>query len=260
MQVLPLLLLFLLPWAATWLGSVAGIRMRLASPARQAAFLGFAGGVMVSASIWSLILPAFDSLPGLPGTAIATAGFVLGCGLMLVLDKLLPHQHAHEDTPEGHASHLTRPMLLVMAVMLHNIPEGVALGVVMAATLREGIGFAGAAAFALGLALQNFPEGMAVVVPLRESGMTRRRLMRWGTLASCAEPAAALLGFALSLALAGLGGAVLSLLLSLAAGAMMFIVVEELIPASQADATGHAPTYGFLIGFWMMAVLGVVLG
>ncbi len=253
-------LLLLIPWAATWFGSYLGVRMTFRNEKQQAGFLGFAAGIMVAASVWSLILPAFDAMPGVSGAAISTLGFVLGIGGMLLLDRLLPHQHSGLDTPEGRPSHLSRPMLLVMAVALHNIPEGLALGVVMAATFQEGIPLVGAFVFGLGLALQNFPEGMAVVVPLRDAGVSQAKCMRFGTLASFAEPAAALIGLGLTLWLVGLGGAVLSLLLSVAAGAMMFIVVEELIPASQAAGSDHTPTYGFLIGFWVMAVMGMLVG
>ncbi|MDR3050732.1 MAG: ZIP family metal transporter [Oscillospiraceae bacterium] len=251
-------LLMFIPWLATWGGSMLGASMRLEGEDKQAAFLGFAGGIMVAASIWSLIVPAFNAITGWAGALTNTAGFVLGCLGMLLLDRLLPHQHPTEESPEGRPSHLSRPLLLVMAVALHNIPEGLALGVVIAATLRQGLPPLAAAVFGLGLALQNFPEGMAVVVPLRESGMPRGRCIRFGTLASFAEPVAALAGLGLSFGLVGLGGAALALPLSIAAGAMMFIVVEELIPASQAGHTGHAPTYGFLIGFWAMAVMGIL--
>lgn len=253
-------LLLVIPWIATWAGSYLGARMQLRNAGQQAGFLGFAAGIMVAASIWSLIIPAFESAPGWTGAAITTLGFIAGCAGMLLLDRLLPHQHAVEQQPEGRPSHLSRPMLLVMAVALHNIPEGLALGVVMAATFQEGITWVAAAVFGLGLALQNFPEGMAVVVPLRESGVSVQRCIRFGTLASFAEPVSALIGFSFSMLLVGLGGVTLALLLSIAAGAMMFIVVEELIPASQATSPGHAPTYGFLIGFWMMAVMGMMAG
>ncbi len=254
------LLLLIVPWAATFGGSLLAARMRFDDERKQAAFLGFAAGIMVAASIWSLIVPAFEGMPGWGGAALASLGFALGCMGMLALDRILPHQHSEEDAPEGRPSRLSRPMLLVMAVALHNIPEGLALGVVMAASIKEGLSLMAALVFGLGLALQNFPEGMAVIAPLRETGVSIKRCIRFGTLASFAEPAAALLGFGLSLLLADLGGAMLSLLLSVAAGAMMFIVVEELIPASQAARTGHAPTYGFLVGFWVMAVLAIVLG
>ncbi|HIW73302.1 MAG TPA: ZIP family metal transporter [Firmicutes bacterium] len=257
-------LLMLLPWAATYGGSLAGAHWRLDSARRQGGLLGFAAGVMIAASIWSLILPAFDEVgSGLRGAAVVTAGFVLGCAGMLLLDRLVPHQHADEATPEGHASHLARPMLLVLAVALHNIPEGLALGVVIAAAMEQSsMTWTGAVMFGLGLALQNFPEGLAVVLPLRQTGADRKKCRRLGLLASLAEPGAALLGLLFTSLLASLGGVIMPLLLSVAAGAMIFIVVEELIPESQAahDEHGHAATYGFLLGFWIMALMGVLGG
>ena len=167
------------------------------------------------------------------------------------------------NTPEGHPSHLSRPMLLVLAVALHNIPEGLALGVVIAAAMgQEAMTWTGALMFGLGLALQNFPEGLAVVLPLRQAGADKGKCHRLGLLASFAEPGAALVGLLFASLLSSLGGVIMPLLLSAAAGAMIFIVVEELIPESQAVHAehGHAATYGFLLGFWMMALMGVLGG
>lgn len=262
-------LLMILPWMATYGGSLAGVHLKLDTERRQGGLLGFAAGVMIAASIWSLILPAFDEAgTGPAGAAVVTAGFLLGCAGMLLLDRLVPHQHPDDDTPEGHASHLSRPMLLVLAVALHNIPEGLALGVVIAAAAEHSsMSWAGALMFGLGLALQNFPEGLAVVLPLRQAGASKRKCHRLGLLASLAEPAAALLGLAFTSLLSALGGIIMPLLLSVAAGAMIFIVVEELIPESQAarrasphGGHGHAATYGFLLGFWAMALMGVLGG
>lgn len=255
-------ILMLLPWAATFGGSLLAARLRGGTARRQGGLLGFAAGVMIAASIWSLVLPAFEDAGHTPvGAAIVTGGFVLGCLGMLLLDKLVPHQHMDEDAPEGPPTHMARPKLLVLAVALHNIPEGMALGVVIAAAMRDaGMPWTGALAFGAGLALQNFPEGMAVVLPLRQSGTSPRRCIWWGWWASLAEPAAALVGMGLTSLLATFGGVVMPLLLGVAAGAMIFIVVEELIPESQAGGHGHAATYGFLLGFWLMALLGVFGG
>lgn len=256
-----LLLMFVVPWIATFLGSYLGTVMELKSDQMQRGFLGFAGGVMIAASIWSLIIPAFDGLAPVSGALITTAGFALGVLGMLALDKILPHQHVDQDQPEGAKSHLSRPMLLVMAVALHNIPEGISLGIVMVAAWQSGITPVAALVFAAGLALQNFPEGMAVVVPLKEVGMSKRKIMKFGTLASFAEPVAALVGIVLSVALQSLGSFVMPIMLTVAAGAMVFITVEELIPASQAgEHGGHGATYGFLLGFWIMAVMGILAG
>ncbi len=257
-------LLMIVPWMATYGGSLAAVNLRLDTNRKQGGLLGFAAGVMIAASIWSLILPAFGEMgTGLRSAAVVTAGFLLGCAGMLLLDRLVPHQHPEESSPEGHASHLSRPMLLVLAVALHNIPEGLALGVVIAAAMGDaGMTWTGALMFGLGLALQNFPEGLAVVLPLRQGGADRKRCHRLGLLASFAEPAAALLGFLFTSLLSSLGGVIMPLLLSVAAGAMIFIVVEELIPESQSfrEEHGHTATYGFLAGFWIMALMGVLGG
>ncbi|MCI8553471.1 MAG: ZIP family metal transporter [Clostridiales bacterium] len=256
------LILMLLPWAATFGGSLMAARITLRTPKKQGGLLGFAAGVMIAASVWSLLLPAFEEAgERVSGALTVTLGFLLGCAGMLALDKLVPHQHLDGEAPEGHSSHLSRPLLLVTAVALHNIPEGIALGVVIsAAMLDSGMTWTAAILFGTGLALQNLPEGMAVVLPLRQTGASRKKCIRLGFLASLAEPAAAVLGLLLTAALSGMNAVVMPLLLSAAAGAMIFITVEELIPESQAGNHGHAATYGFLLGFWMMALMGVLGG
>lgn len=255
-------ILMLLPWAATFGGSLMAARIGLGTAKKQGAMLGFAAGVMIAASVWSLIIPAFDDAgTDVKGLLVVTLGFALGCAGMLALDKLVPHQHMDEDHPEGSPSHLSKPMLLVLAVALHNIPEGLALGVVIGAAMADaGMTWTAAIVFGVGLALQNFPEGMAVVLPLRQSGATQKRCVWWGFWASLAEPVSAVVGLLLTSWLNALGGVVMPVLLSVAAGAMVFIVVEELIPESQAGDHGHGATYGFLFGFWMMAVLGIIGG
>jgi ZIP family zinc transporter len=224
-------------------------------------FLGFAAGVMIAASVWSLVIPAFDEAPaGWPGIGIVTLGFALGCAGMLALDLILPHQHMDNSPAEGRPNRMSKPMLLVMAVMIHNIPEGIALGVVIEAAFRGGMSWAMALAFGLGLALQNFPEGMAAVFPMRQLGVSQRTCARWGIVASFAEPAAALIGWGASNLLNRAGPVIMPILLGIAAGAMVFIVVEELIPESQCSADSHMPTYGFILGFWAMAVMGIYAG
>lgn len=252
-------ILMILPWIATFGGSMLALKMKLGSEKRQGLLLGFAAGVMMASSIWSLIIPAFeDAGRDLAGIGIVTLGFALGCGGMLLLDKLLPHQHIDTDEPEGRPSHMSRPMLLVMAVALHNIPEGLALGIVLSAAMMPGgMNWTAALVFAIGLALQNFPEGMAVVLPMRQAGMKHSKILRFGVIASFAEPAAALVSFFATGLLAQMGGVVLPILLSVAAGAMVFIIVEELIPESQSANVGHSSTYGFLIGFWVMVAMAV---
>jgi ZIP family zinc transporter len=262
MQVVLILCLMVLPWVATFTGSMVALKIKMGTQRRQGALLGFAAGVMLASSVWSLIIPAFDEGGhDLRGAALVTLGFVLGCLGMLLLDKIMPHQHMSQDTPEGRPSHLSRPMLLVIAVALHNIPEGLALGIVLSAALQPGgmspmLGLV----FGLGLALQNFPEGMAVVLPMRQAGIAHKKMRDFGTLASFAEPAAAMVGFFGAQLLSTLGGVVMPMMLSVAAGAMVFIVVEELVPESQSGDGGHAPTYGFLLGFWVMAVMGILGG
>lgn len=255
-------ILMLLPWAATFGGSLTAAGIRVNGRKGQGALLGFAAGVMVAASVWSLIIPAFEEMGAdLGSAAVASLGFLLGCAGMLLLDKLVPHQHMDEEAPEGRPSHMSRPMLLVLAVALHNIPEGLALGVVISAAMQDtGMSWTAAIVFGIGLALQNFPEGLAVVLPLRQTGSTSKRCVWWGFWASLAEPAAALLGIFLTSLLTAAGGVVLPVLLSTAAGAMVFITVEELIPESQASGHGHNATYGFLLGFWLMALLGILGG
>ncbi len=261
MNALIFAILMVLPWLATFSGSMLGANMGFSKPKRQAQFLGFAAGVMIAASVWSLIVPAFDGLANLTGVLVNTVGFALGCGLMLLLDHILPHTHQHQESTEGVRTTLSRPMLLVMAVALHNIPEGIALGILIAGSLGGQTTVPAALAFAFGLALQNFPEGMAVVVPLRQAGISKKRCYIWGTLASFAEPMAALLGLGSTLLVTGLNPLIMPLLLSVAGGAMIFIVVEELIPESQVVAEdGHAATFGFVIGFWSMAIMGILGG
>lgn len=257
-----ILFLMIVPWLATFAGSMFGLKMKMGSKSRQNLLLGFAAGVMVAAVVWSLLIPAFnDSASTLQGVIITTIGFLLGCGMILLLDHVMPHQHMDEQNPEGPSSGLTRPMLLVMAVALHNIPEGLALGVILASVLSvDGMAVPAAIAFGIGLAIQNMPEGMAVVFPMRQAGISNKIAGRWGAVASFAEPVAALVGWGASSLLMQLGPVVMPLLLSLAGGAMIFIVVEELIPASQHGKDNHMPTFGFIAGFWIMALMGFVTG
>lgn len=257
------IILMVVPWAATFFGSILGLKVSLDSQKRQGWLLGFAAGVMFAASIWSLIIPSFEEAGnGIIGVIISTIGFVLGCLGMLLLDKVLPHQHMDDSPPEGKKSTFSKPMLLVMAVALHNIPEGLALGVVIAAVMQNSttMTWTGALVFALGLALQNFPEGMAVVLPMRQAGFSYDKTRKWGILASFAEPVAAVIGLIAASLLTNLGWVIMPILLSIAAGAMIFIVVEELIPESQCANDGHSATYGILIGFWIMAVMGILGG
>ena len=256
-------MLLIVPWLATLFGSMLALRLSHTGLRMQKVLLGFAAGVMLAASVWSLIIPAFDEAgTEFGGVLTVSAGFLLGCILMLMLDRIIPHQHNQAEAhPEGPPSKLSRPMLLVVAVALHNIPEGLSLGIVLHAALSDqSYSTVAAITFGLGLALQNFPEGIAVVMPLRQLGIPEAVCRRFGAFASLAEPVAALLAWGCAAFLAESFAALMPLLLSIAAGAMVFIVVEELIPESQTETHDHLPTYGLLAGFWLMAVMGVVAG
>lgn len=257
-KILPLLLI---PFAGTLMGSAMVLFLGDRSANRiQKTLLGFASGVMVAASVWSLLIPAMEAsapmgkLAWLP----ATIGFMAGMGFMLLLDMVTPHLHVNSDSPEGPRSKLGRSSMLVLAVTLHNIPEGMAVGVVIAGALTGeiGVSLAGALALAIGLAIQNIPEGAIISLPLRSEGNSRLRSFCYGTLSGAIEPIAALVTI---LFIEHLIGA-LPYMLAFAAGAMLYVVVEELIPESQSDKHSNMPTIGFAIGFALMMVLDVALG
>lgn len=224
--------------------------------------LGFAAGVMLAASVWSLLLPAIEStrarggVPWLP----AALGFLLGGAFLFALDKLLPHLHPGlaESEAEGPPTPWRRATLLVLAITLHNIPEGLAVGVAFgaAASGAGGTGFGAAVALALGIGLQNVPEGVAVALPLRAEGMRRRSALAYGQLSALVEPFAAALGAAAVL----LVRPALPYALAFAAGAMVFVVVEELVPESQEGGFGDVATAALLVGFALMMTLDVALG
>jgi ZIP family zinc transporter len=220
---------------------------------------GFAAGVMIAASIWSLLIPAIELSQGngLPAWMPAAFGFLLGGFALLGIDKVLPHLHPGLTTPEGMSTHWRRSVLLVLAITLHNIPEGLAVGVAFggAASGLESATLAGAVALALGIGLQNFPEGIAVAMPLRREGFSRLKSFWYGQLSAVVEPAAGVLGAAAALTMREL----LPYALSFAAGAMIFVVVEELIPESSASGNTDTATIGTLFGFTTMMVLDVAL-
>ena len=218
-------------------------------PRFQRTLLGFAAGVMTAASVWSLLLPAIDRAraAGLPGALPAAAGMLLGVGFLAALDSLLPRLRR---TPAGDDA-WRQSALLMTAITLHNVPEGMAVGLAFAAA-GAGEGLAGAAALAIGIGIQNFPEGAAVALPLRQSGRTRLRAFGGGALSGAVEPLFGILAAALA---AGAEPA-MPWLLSFAAGAMLYVVVEELIP----QAHSRAGTCGFVLGFLVMMVLDVALG
>lgn len=229
-------------------------------PRLQKGLLGFASGVMIAASVWSLLIPAIEmaQAAGRVAWVPAVVGFLLGMAFLLVLDTLIPHLHLDTDRPEGRPAKLGKSLMLVLAVTLHNIPEGMAVGVVFAGMLTgtAAIPAAGAFALAVGIAVQNFPEGAIISMPLVSSGMSRKKAFRYGFLSGVVEP----LGAVLTLVLTAQLSPVLPYILSFAAGAMIYVVVEELIPEAQAGEHSNVGTIGVALGFALMMLLDVALG
>ncbi|NCB28205.1 MAG: ZIP family metal transporter [Clostridia bacterium] len=224
------------------------------------ALLGFASGVMIAASVWSLLIPAIDmdEAAGGRGWPAALIGFLLGIGFLLLLDTVIPHLHMDSDKPEGRPSKLGKSLMLVLAVTLHNLPEGMAVGVVLAGALSGStvITTAGALALSVGIAIQNVPEGAIISMPLIGNGLSRRRAFGYGFASGVVEPVGALL----TIGLTALVRPVLPYILAFAAGAMLYVVVEELIPEAQAGEHSNIGTIGAALGFALMMVLDVALG
>ena len=251
----------LIPFVGTTLGSAMVFFMRKEMNGKiQKGLLGFASGVMIAASVWSLLIPAIEmseeqgGIPWMP----AAVGFLLGIGFLLLLDTLTPHLHLNEDTPEGLPSNLKKTTMLVLAVTLHNIPEGMAVGVTFAGILAGNtmISLAGAFALSIGIAIQNFPEGAIISMPLRSEGQSKGKAFLYGAASGVVEPIAALL----TILLTSLVVPILPYLLAFAAGAMIYVVVEELIPESQTGKHTNIGTIGVAVGFVLMMVLDVALG
>lgn len=250
-----------IPFIGTMLGSACVFFMkRLLGLQIQRALTGFAAGVMVAASIWSLLIPAIEQAADMGKGAVlpAVVGFWLGILFLLILDKLIPHLHRNDDQPEGVKSGFGRTTMMLLAVTLHNIPEGMAVGVVYAGLLTESaqITTAGALALSLGIAIQNFPEGAIISMPLRAEGMKKSSAFLSGVLSGIVEP----LGAVLTILAAQFVVPALPYLLSFAAGAMLYVVVEELIPEMSAGKHSNIGTVFFALGFSVMMVLDVVLG
>ena len=228
------------------------------SAAVQRVFLGFAAGVMVAASVWSLLIPAMEMAEAQGGGVLLPVGggFLLGGVFLLALDGLLPHLHPGSDQPEGLPAKLRRTTMVVLAVTLHNIPEGMAVGLSFAIAAQEGGALAGAVALALGMALQNFPEGAAVSLPLRSQGASRNRSFLCGAASGVVEPVFGLL----TVLAAGAVTPAMPWILSFAAGAMIYVVVEELIPEAHLGEHSHAGTVSVMTGFLVMMLLDVLLG
>ena len=252
----------LIPFIGTTAGSACVFFLRgELKPGVQKAFLGFASGVMVAASVWSLLIPAMEMSDGLGRLAFlpAVTGFLLGMAFLLFLDMVVPHLHMDTDQPEGAKSNWKKSTMLVLAVTLHNIPEGMAVGVAFAGMLAksESITLAGAMALSLGIAIQNFPEGAIVSMPLRsEENMNKGKAFLYGAGSGIVEPIAA----GITILLKDVLIHVLPYLLAFAAGAMIYVVVEELIPETSEGEHSNIGTVGFALGFVVMMVLDVALG
>ena len=251
----------LIPFLGTSLGAACVFFMKHDMSERLSRILaGFAAGVMVAASIWSLLSPAMEQSAALGRLAFlpAVIGFWLGVGFLLLLDVLVPHLHQGADTPEGPKSGFSRTTMLVLAVTLHNIPEGMAVGVVYAGYLTGSaqITAMGALALSLGIAIQNFPEGAIISMPLKAEGMSKGKAFLMGTLSGAVEP----LGALFTIWAAGLVVPALPYLLSFAAGAMLYVVIEELIPEMSQGEHSNVGTICFALGFTLMMALDVALG
>ncbi|MDE7376043.1 MAG: ZIP family metal transporter [Muribaculaceae bacterium] len=256
-----LLIGLILPFAGTALGAACVFLMKESIPLRlQKTLTGFAAGVMVAASIWSLLIPSMEMTgkEGFMSVVPAIIGFMVGILFLLFLDSVVPHQHLDTNQSEGPKSHLSKTAKLVFAITLHNLPEGMAVGVALAGALENNsyMSMAGALTLAIGIAIQNFPEGAIVSMPLRSAGNSRGKSFLMGTLSGVVEP----IGAIVTILLAHIVLPILPYLLAFAAGAMIYVVVEELIPETQSGKHSNMGTIGFSIGFLLMMVLDVVLG
>ena len=250
-----------LPLLGTLLGAATVFFLKGAMSDRlQKALLGFAAGVMIAASVWSLLIPAIEMAESSGGIAWlpAVVGFLLGIGFLLLLDTVVPHLHLNSDCPEGKPCGLGKSFMLVLAVTLHNIPEGMAVGVVLAGMIEgsTAVTAASALALAVGIAIQNFPEGAVVSAPLVSSGLSRRRAFLYGAASGVVEP----IGAIATILLTAFVTPILPYILSFAAGAMIYVVVEELIPESQSGTHSNIGTIGAALGFALMMLLDVALG
>ena len=251
---LTLLLGILLPLAGTMLGSAFVFFMKKDIPDRmQKALLGFASGVMVAASVWSLLIPSIDMAS--ESVVPAVVGFMAGILFLLLIDELTPHLHLGSQKAEGPRSRLSRTAMLALAVTIHNLPEGMAVGVVFAGE-EQGLTITAALAVAIGIAIQNIPEGAIISMPMHAEGNSRWRSFLIGSLSGVVEP----LGSVAIILLASVLGTALPYLLAFAAGAMMYVVVEELIPETAQGRHTNLSTIGFALGFVLMMAMDVLLG
>lgn len=251
----------LIPFLGTILGAatVFLIKDKLSQKIEKI-LLGFAAGVMIAASVWSLIIPSIEMAEeqGTIEWIPATIGFLLGITFLLILDSTIPHMHLESEKPEGIKTKLKKTTMLVLAVTLHNIPEGMAVGVLFAGAIigNTGVTIAGALTLAIGIAIQNFPEGAIISMPLKSEGISKTKSFLYGALSGIVEPIAAIITILLTNVIVS----ILPYLLSFAAGAMIYVVVEELIPESQTGEHSNIGTIGVAIGFVIMMILDVALG
>jgi ZIP family zinc transporter len=249
-----------IPFLGTLLGSATVFLLKDKMSSRlQKMLLGFASGVMIAASVWSLLIPAIEvseekfSLPWFP----PAVGFLAGMAFLLALDSIIPHLHLNSDKPEGVKSKLNRSTMLTFAVTLHNIPEGMAVGVVLAGVLSQQVPMSllGALALSIGIGIQNFPEGAIISMPLRSEGMSKFKAFMHGALSGIVEPLAAIF----TIVLIDLAMPIFPYLFAFSAGAMIYVVVEELIPESQSGEHSNIGTIGVALGFVLMMILDVAL-
>jgi len=256
-----LLIGLLIPLLGTMLGAAFVFFMKRDMPERlQKALLGFASGVMVAASVWSLLIPSIEMSHGEGAMQVvpAAVGFLLGMGFLLLIDELTPHLHVGSNKPEGLKARLSRTAMLALAVTIHNLPEGMAVGVVFAGTQdgKADISLMSALAMSIGIAIQNIPEGAIISMPMRAAGNSRWKSFLIGSLSGVVEP----VGGLLIILLASLFLPAMPYLLAFAAGAMLYVVVEELIPEASNGTHSNLSTIGFALGFVLMMVLDVVMG
>lgn len=253
--------ILLIPLAGTVVGAACVFFQKKEMPQSvRKTLMGFAAGVMVAASVWSLLIPSmeFCDSSGVAKVLPATIGFFLGILFLLCLDHFTPHQHIDSNVPEGPHSRLSKTSKLALAVTIHNIPEGIAVGISLAGAIDESaiMSMSGAMALAIGISIQNFPEGAIVSMPMRELGNSRKKSFTIGALSGLVEPVASII----TIWIASMVLPVFPYLLAFGAGAMMYVVVEELIPETAQGGHSNLGTIGFAVGFALMMVLDVVLG
>ncbi len=260
MRYTDILIILLIPFAGTTLGALTVFFMRdKVSAKTEKLLLGFASGVMVAASVWSLLIPSMElsvdtygNLNWIP----AVVGFAVGILFLLGIDSLVPHLHLDSDKPEGVRTKLSKTTMLLLAVTIHNVPEGMAVGAACAGAAGETMTVASTCALALGIAIQNFPEGAVISMPLKGEGMKKGRAFAMGVLSGVVEP----IGAVVMILLASFIAPLLPYMLSFAAGAMMYVVIEELIPEAQGGEHSNIGTIGAAAGFIVMMVLDCTLG